>query len=524
MIVWFGLSTAFAGADHIEVSAEQIRARAEAVEAIGDVRVTSAGETVRADSLRLDLESGVLEAGNVRWSPCTCEREPWGISAERGEGDLAGELNLSGVWLEVCDRKVLPLPGGDWAMAKREPHPMMPTLGFDPQGGRFGAPTWFPIGASSSAELAPQIRWNGPPGLDARVTSASLRVDSEWLFEDQGSRGQTKVTGSNRTPAVNWGIDAGWVSDSRYRPEYGNTFFDRQLLAESNRVHFSSGPGRIEYSAPLEAQGPRTVAGVLSFPAETIVSGSLASRMRAEHTSTDGDVVESIGVSATYTKGFETDLFRMAGEVGGLQTLDSTGAVWGEYGTLVNVGVLHWSEVFHARLISVSGVASELRYTRRSGDVTRQNFAGPFHETRVVNSNGVPLRTRLSAPIGPDGWDPEGEVGVQTDFLHGLVRASLREQAATIGGANDAVHTNIGVIRDKHLTAAYGGGGVSFRSLWHLSWSGAVDLAAVGWVRHGPSLRWGPHCDCVSATASVEWARDLDWPTAFVRVDLRPEG
>lgn len=504
--------------------ANQVSDHTEAEEASGDVQLGLGGSVVRAESLRLNLGAGQIEAYNLEWSPCSCEPLPWGVSAESVEGTFSGEFQLRGVWLEVCERKVFPLPGGLWSFGKREPRPMMPTFAFSDRGMQFGAPMWIPIGARASAELAPQMRTDGAPGLTGSISSSSLSARSELIVEDDTNRGRLAVIGADRTPTVNWGVDADWVSDARYRPQYGKTFFDRQSIAAATRAHVGSGPGRVEYFAPLHGGGARTVSGGVYVPAETFFSGSLASSMRVSQRSVDGHVVESIGARAAYVKGVETDFFRVVGKLNALETLDSTGALLGEYGTSVSVGLLHWSDMARNRLISVSGMASGLEYGRGSDELERALFAGPFHETRVVGNTGIPMRARLFVPLGPAGWEPEGEVEWLTGGVQGLARGNLREQSAALGAVNDALRADVGVIRDEHLTAAYGAAGVSFYSKWNLNWSGAIDLDSMELVRHGPELSWGPHCDCVSATASVEWARDIDLPTAFVRVDLRPEG
>ena len=184
----------------------------------------------------------------------------------------------------------------------------------------------------------------------------------------------------------------------------------------------------------------------------------------------------------------------------------------------------HWGEVYGGRVVALSGVEYREHRLLRGERLSHLRGIGPFHEARLVTTAGVPLRVAVASPWTEQGWMPVLDLEAQQNGWTVAGTSHRDTQFGRFGRAGERGDVHLGVIREDAFLVVYGAAGVSVGSQWRVGWTGSADMDASEFVHHGPDVRWEPGCDCISASASVEWARDVSVPAAFIRVDLRPDG
>ena len=93
-------------------------------------------------------------------------------------------------------------------------------------------------------------------------------------------------------------------------------------------------------------------------------------------------------------------------------------------------------------------------------------------------------------------------------------------QAGMLGVGDEALETQVGVLRDAAVLQGVLRGAVRVARYWRPGWEGLVDFDERRLVRHGPSLAWDPGCGCITGNLKVEWAQDVSVPSVMLRLDL----
>ncbi len=522
VLLWLG--AALAGSDPLTVTADKVSVTPARLSAEGNVRLQNGSGELSADEVVYSVETEDLYAKGVLWTPCTCLPAPWAIEAEHVEGRLDDALVATGVWLRVCERRLIPLPGGELIVSGRSVRPLVPTLGYGRQGAHVGLPTWFPVGDSGSLEVSPEVYSRGPVGARGHIEGGLGDASARVGVSDATVRGTAQAQLAQHTGTSRWGFDGSWYSDESYAEDFGGTYFDRHPIDAGRRGFVAVGPVRVEHFSPAFAEGGRPAAAVVSFPSEIVLGGALNASMRIDRVAGGDDGITRLSGAAAYSKGWRSGPVEVSSRVLVEESQDSSGMRARGMGGTLRAGLAHWGEVYGGRIVALSGVEYQQQRVLRGVHLSHFGGIGPFHEARLVTTSGVPLRFAVASPWTEEGWMPVLDLEIQQNGWTVAGTGHRDTQFGRFGRTGEDGDVHLGVLREDAFHAAYGAVGVAVGAQWRVGWTGSADVGAFEVVHHGPDVRWEPPCGCISASASVEWARDVSVPAAFMRVDLRQDG
>ena len=534
--VFMGWATAAHGAEPaeeaIEVDADTLRVTPTTVKAEGNVRLRTMSHHLDAHAIEVDRETGRFVVEDLFWTPCTCSKVPWGVRAKEAVGTLGESVVAKKAVVEVCSKPILPLPWVRVPLDERAPRIMFPEVGIHSGHTRVGIPAMLPLGSSSTMVVTPEV-WTGL-GFRPRVRAwGPLGLVTASVLAPQtgdGVRGEARVLAGADNGVDRWGLDGTWVSDERYRGEFGQRYLDRQQTVVERLAVVGHGPFRVESNTFDGSRVQRPVGAVLSLPGESLGPVAVSALMRLDGLEIDGRSVGRGTAETRATVGHRLGGLDLSGEAGALATQTSGGAPLLRSSTAGRVVVAHWSDLGRSRVISSTGLRASVVETEGMFDDPLDWVkpvpawaVGPVHESTVVGQEGVPFRGRIALPWTQWGLLPQASINWSHNGFVAMAQADSKLQSGRIGYRDEALTMELGSVHGEELWAGTSNFSTLITHGWWAGWGGLADLMEQKLLRQGPTLAWESPCDCLSLSASVEWAEDRVGPTALLRVDLRPD-
>jgi hypothetical protein len=518
--------------DTIEIEADALKITPEKVTAEGHVQVRTMHHRLGARSVELDRESGRFVVEELAWTPCTCEKPPWGIKASRAAGTLGDFVVAKGAVVEVCSKPVLPLPWLRVPLDERAPRLLFPEVGIHSGHTRVGIPAKLPLGERSTLVVTPEV-WSGRgfrPQVRAWGPLGTAAASVLAPDTGDGIRGEARVIASGDDGTDRWGFDGAWVSDSRYRRDFGEGYLQRQQTVVERLAVVGHGPIRVESNTFDDSPVQRPLGGVLSLPGQSLGPVAVSALMRLDGLEIDGTHVGRGTAETRAITGHKLGWLDLSGEAGTLVTQLKDTDPFTRASIAGRVAVAHWSDVGRTRVVSATGIgASRVATTGMFDDPldwvkpTPEWGLGPVHETTVVGQSGVPFRMRIALPWTSWGLQPQASLNWHHKGFVAMAHGDSKLQAGRFGYRDEVLRVEMGSVHQDELW--FGTGDVSglITHGWRAGWGGLVDLLDHRLLRQGPTLAWDSACDCLGLSASVEWAEDRNAPTALLRVDLQPD-
>jgi len=529
------LAGAEARAEDGEIRADRLRARPGELSAEGDVLFRWDAHRFQADVLEIrEEEAGQFhfQGSDLWWTPCRCDVAPWSLSAKDAEGVLGEHLIVKRAVFRVCDVPVFPVPWLRLPLDPRAPRLLFPEFRFGDEGGVIGQPIWLPMGDEGHVLLTPEV-WT-QKGVRQRVEidgdpgKADFAAAKEGLYGP--TRGQANVAAGRDDGEVRLAVDASWVSDSRVRNDYADSYLQRLNPFEERLLVAGAGPFRLESDTFDTGAVERPIGAVLEVDGLVFGGASVGGYARLD---TIREGVESLqrsaaGIHAAMGRSF--DIFDTEARLEMDSAQMSTGGPYARAGGVGAILLPTWSELGKARQINQTGVEVLGNLARGHLDdplgwvKPRPTWAvGPIHRTTVVTGAGVPFRFRGAILRSLKRWEPSAEIRIDHGGYSGSMTAERGLQGGTIGYADEGKALRFGAVRGADILQ----GGVHASVLtfpgWRPGWSGLYDFYSGRLLRHGPSIEWDSGCDCLRATLAMEWAQDRKLPTAMFRLDLQPK-
>jgi hypothetical protein len=529
--LWF-MCPASAGtleADEIRVSPDQLAAE-------GAVSLTFPGHRLEAASIRLtQLPTGQvsIEAEQIAWTPCTCTKAPWSVSAKTGEGTVGETIVLKSGAFRVCGVPIVPVPYARIPMDPRAPRLLLPEVRYGDTGAAVGLPVWLPLGDRSQVVLTPEI-WadrgfrqriavDGPLG---EVRLSAIKDDALGR-----GRGTADIDVSHDRGEIWTGADIQWSSDSGVRDDYAGDFFERTRPFEERRLVLGMGPFRLESNTFDDAEIERPVGAVVSLvgvPFGPMSVGAIA-RVDAFSVGDQQAELQRSGVGLSMDGGWAVGSLdaEISADFEAVQV--SSMAPFAQAGLRSALFLPTWGKILSMRHLSQTGI--ETRVAASDGTLwdpgqwirpSPKYAVGPVHRATLLSATGVPLHFSAEAMRVPDAWAPSAAIWLDRRGFIGAAQFDLDLQSVTLGFSDEGLNIRAGVVRGPGVLAGAGAASVLVAPGWRPGWSGLYDLPTSRFVRQGPSLDWDSGCDCMRVHLGVEWAQDRQRPDAMIRIDLQP--
>jgi hypothetical protein len=533
----FGVVSVVLAADSsTTVTADVVRIDENRVDAHGDVAVIAGVQQLRADVVRFErAPDGRLsfEAEQLWWTPCTCERPPWAITATEGKGTFGEELRLREAALEVCGVPVVPVPWLRLPLNPRRPRLLIPEVGVGEYGGRIATPVWLPVGARSGLIVAPEVRSDrefrqrfsgeGPLG------KASLEVGRSE--ETGATEGMIEARGGLDDGRMRLAVDSRLVTDPTVTRAYANDFMARSSPYAEQLMVAAVGPVRLESNTFDRGPYQRPLGAVLSVAGEAMgpVSVTASTRMDWVEIGEEAHQLDRGAATLTMDSAASMGPFEGALGVNGRAAQWSDGGPWTEGQIRSAVFLPVWGEV--GPWVQVAELGMEMSLAQAQGaledrfgwlEPSPRWAMGPVLRSTFIGRHGVPFSSELRVMRTPNGWLPVGTVHGMQGPWSGRLQADLDLQAARFAYAGERLNGGLGGVRGNEILQSYGDVRLLVAAGLSPGWAGLFDHQEQGWARQGPQLSWDSGCDCLSLDARVEWARDQERPDAMIRMDLRP--
>lgn len=518
------------------LEADRITAAPGWIQAEGGVSLSLDGHRLEASSLHLiEKEEKVFAftAEEVWWTPCTCERVPWAVSAAEGSGVVGESLVLKKAMVRVCGAPVFPVPWARVALNPRSPRLLLPEVQYGESGGVFGQPVWLPVGDRSHARLTPEV-WTDR-GFRQRALLAGPAGRAKVAVAKEGAagpeRGQVDVAGGIDDGDYWAAVDTQWTSDAQVLNDYSTDFFERSTPYQERRLVVGMGPARVESDTFDDSTLDRPVGAVLALSGLALgplaVSGQARVDALLDHQAQQSLQRSGFGLSVAGGHGFDVLDTELTLDLDAAQL--SNRAPFGQARLTAGGFLPLWGDLGAFRHISQTGL--EARGTQHEGKVDdplqwirpEPRWAvGPVQRTTVLSVSGVPLHMSAELMRTPYQWEPAATLRLDSRGFRGSAQLERDLQAAVAGYADEGVDLSIGVVHGAGVLQSMAGASALLRPQWRPGWSGLFDHTAGELVRHGPTLTWDSGCDCLSVRLAGEWARDRTMPDVMIRVDLRP--
>lgn len=518
--------------ENIEIRADALNITPEQVTAEGSVQVRVMNHRIDARFVEFNRESSDFVLEDLVWTPCACSKPPWAISASHAAGTIGESVVAKKAFLEVCSTPILPVPWLRVPLNERAPRLLFPEVGIHSGHTRVGLPARLPLGKRSTLVVTPEV-WSGRGFRpQARAWGPLGSAVASVLAPESGDelRGEARVLGGADDGVVRWGIDGAWVSDSRYRQEFGQGYLDRQQTVVERLAVVGHGPIRIESDTYDDSPVQRPIGAVLSLPGESLGPVAVSALMRLDGLEIDGTHVSRGTAEAKATSGFRLGWLDLSGEAGTLATQLRSRDPFLRASTAGQALVAHWSDIGGKRVVSSTGLRASRVATEGIFDDPLDWVKpapawglGPVHESTVVGQNGVPFRMQIALPWTQWGLQPLASVDWDHNGFVLMAHGDTKLQAGRLGYQDEVLTVMLGSAHQYELWAATGDVSTLITDGWRAGWGGLIDLLDHRVLRQGPTLAWDSACDCLGLSASVEWAEDRDGPTALLRVDLQPK-
>ena len=506
----------------------------------GHVDLSLDGHQITADTISLVPKADGrmrFEATHFSWTPCVCERPPWGISGEGAEGVFGEYLVIENAAVQVCGVPVFPLPFSRISLDPRSPRLLLPELRYGDDGPVLGVPVWLPLGERSAMILTPEL-W-GEKGVRQRVfVDGPLGFAKVWVAKQDVYAAPTSALDTQISQDVEkfWGgADIQWSSDSGARRDYSGDFFERSRMFEERRMVVGAGPLRLESDTFDTADVQRPVGGVLSvvgLPLGPLSVGAVARLDALEYS--QSQPVEN-GSSHRSSVIFNLDGGRQFGFVDTEYGLDITGlqtsrrAPYGQATAEAAALIAGWADVGKLRHIGQTGLA--VRVSADDGELDdpmgwvkpRAPWAvGAVQRSTLLGVSGVPLHWSAEWMRTPSGWAPEASLVLNHKGIVSAVQGDLVLQSALVGFTDEGGDVRVGAVRGAGLFQGMASASVLVAPGWRPGWSGLLDFQTSRFLRQGPQLLWDSQCDCLRVRMGLEWANDRHKPDAMIQIDLQP--
>ena len=476
------------------------------------------------------------------FTPCDCEVPIWSLEVERGRVNPAGWATVSGAWLRIGERRVLPVP---WAAVPvgRVAHPLPPRVGWTDDGLLLGVPVWLPLGPRSSLALGPEWRqargWRlmGAAALAGEQGGGEAAGAVGWDTSEQTARGMLSAAVGRAAPGA-WRVatTGQWTSDADYLSDFGDSLLARGAPWLEQRALAGIGPARGELflwqDRPDTGARPSLVLERAVQPLGPLRGGAYgrldavdgAARaepsMRLDHSGDLGPVEVNTGLAGRLIGyGGDTPSSAADGAARGTVLLP----MWGEHGA--------WRHE-----LAAGGGAS---VARRAGAVLERLpmdagwapwSAGPIVESRWWSSKvGVTLTAGAPWQADGPGWTgrARGSAGPWSLMLQsdGLVDEELTAlSGGRVGYGDEVWELWLGgwTMRGQEaLDQGRGGAAVwlpGSRGRWRPEVALIATPEALQEARMG--LGWSSSCGCLTVTGKAAIAEDRDWPQLGVELQL----
>jgi hypothetical protein len=501
----------------------------------------SGGFRIQSQELEI-LDGSRLEGEGVSFTPCSCEPELWGVTAEQVSLVLDEEIRFRKGWLQVCERRILPIPRGRLPLQARKSGFLIPELGMGDDGGRIRVPVFWTLGPHADLLLEPELRTErgarllaegrlglGPTGpLQMGGSAGWDGLEEEW-------RGHWSGRGGGSDGRLEGAVDALWMSDGDVRQDYEDDYLLRAEPWIEQRAFVGWGPARLETEQRLEDGNQRVLGGVLALPGARQGAFSLDGSSRL-----DLFADRNNGVLTDPKPRLEGSLGLATGQDLGVLRLEaraSAGAVaWQDqeaWGT-ITAGAAAWLQTWGPgrdtnRLDQWGVVAAASRTSAEHmvlhpWDRPEPDWQlGPALRTRWVSRSGVPVSLGLELPVTPGGLDPSGWFRLQQGAWSARVRGSSELQEAWLSWQDPVWGLGGGMVHDESLWQALGwlsSPPIGPRAALRLGWTGLVDLDERASLSQGPSLGFSSPCDCLELQLSALWSVDRELPVLGLQLDL----
>jgi len=537
MLAFVGfLSIALAAGDPAEVSADRIVLAGQSVEAIGDVAVEYPLGHFTADSLSFEASergSVAFYGEGLRWTPCTCPQAPWGVRAEEGEGVVGEDVVLRKAALEACGVPILPIPRLRIPLNERAPRVLFPEIGQGKFGGRLALPLWIPVAKKSGMVLAPEYRFKQAIMQRTEVSGPSGGADLSIAKELQSGnlRGEAGARGGIDDGLARMAIDSRWLSDQDYLDDYGKNFSMRAVPFAEQLMVAGVGPLRLESNTFDRGMVQRPLGAVFSLAGENIGPVAIQAESRLDWIEMGTDETQlqrgdaTLGVSAGRTIGVLEGRWALGARA--MQWSD--GGPWSQAHVTSALVVPFWGRVGDTLHVAELGVeAGMARHDGALEDrlewVTQEPrwHYGPTLRSTFVGPTGVPFSSDIRLVRTVAGWMPSFMGKLSRKDLNGWIQADPELQSGRVGYANEAISVGGGVVHGAELLQSFADVSVLTVRGFRPGWSGLYGHDENAWIRQGPRLAWDSGCNCLAINVGVEWAKDRDFPDAWLQLDLRP--
>ena len=230
-----------------------LAARAEAVD--GRWRLEAGALEWEADGQEFDAQAASM-------SLCACDEPLWSLSARSVTVRVDDVAIFRAGWLEVCEKRVVPLPAGRVSLQDRRTGLLAPEASWGRDGLVAGAPVMVRAGDHADLVLTPEfremrgargraeVRYALAPGEGGTVSVAG---GPDWIEERW--RGQIGVDHGWAPGPVRTSLRGGWVSDTQVFTDFGEDLIARTAPWAELQGVAGVGPVRLEMDR-FTADGP----------------------------------------------------------------------------------------------------------------------------------------------------------------------------------------------------------------------------------------------------------------------------
>ena len=537
---------ATAGAEDLDLRAGRLQLSEEQVRASDGVLLRYAGGRIEAESLELDLELERLVLGQVRASPCGCERPPWTVRAREASVDLDGEsvsLRSASFWLGPVP--LLWLPRWRQGYGAERAWLGLPELGQDGAGRWVGSPMNLQTG-ELLLQVVPQL-YLSP--LDLRVRS-SARGDFgrlELAMQPQHDQGAVSGDVAVLVSGLSLGWRGGWISDLEQQTLYGDAWLERSLPWVRQQTLVGA-PGGLGVEVFGYQELGEAVVPLVSVPWSRQV-GDL--RVDARVDAWSGE--QRVETGARSLKRVDLGVAELELEVGARSFLMGLERPNVDLAGRSQLGLPLWSEGPRARWELVPavevGLGQRLLTGRASGRVpvplAEDPLLGSWLEQRGLFTDQAPeaifagpqlelrrwgegrIEGGIQAPWSPGGPGLGGHLGWERG------RWQLRGQGSRtpedwlgvgrVGFRGETLRASVGLVGAEELLQGRADLGLELRSRRGAWMPGLSAVAEPGRLDElSGSLGYSAACGCLAVGARLGVAEDRELPYGGVWIDLRP--
>lgn len=499
------------------------------------------GVSIEAGQL-IRQPNGELSASDVAILPCTCDTQLWSLRASEATIALNDEVSFQGGWIEICERKVLPIPRGKLPLTDRQSGVLIPEMAWGKDGPQISVPTFWTLGSHADVVVEPEVRWQrgarviteGRVGLDS-TGPLMINTSAGYDWIEESWRGHGSLNGGIARGRFEGAVDALWMSDSDLRIDYED---DYQLRAEpwiEQRAMLSLGAFRME-SALASSDGlQRIVGGVISAPGRRLGEFALSHALRVDWFVTRQDDV----LQTPRLRGQGYSAVARGGTVGpirfeGKAQADAVAWQGAEPWAQIAGGGAIWMQTWgragpFTRLDEWGVVASWARPTDEAlvlhpWDQRAPRWTlGPALQNRWITASGVPVSIHLSVPWTPDGWIPQGIMRMQQGAWMLRLQGQHEYQEVAVDRHDSDWRLGTGLV---HADAMWQGRGwlasppFGPADRMRVGWNGLVDIKNGIPLSQGPSFQLSSPCDCLDLEIQAIWTQDRVRPDISLQLEL----